>query len=86
MCTCRANTFGDPYSNCEVNPCTQNPCGINAECENTGKYFYYNLSSWLIFSSYDTHIFLTSYDLTDFNLICLFFWICDSDILLGEIF
>jgi len=36
VCTCRAGSYGDPYSNCQVNPCDQDPCGINAECENTG--------------------------------------------------
>ena len=27
---------GDPFVNCRLNPCSQSPCGINADCSATG--------------------------------------------------
>ena len=27
---------GDPFVNCVLNPCSQSPCGINADCSATG--------------------------------------------------
>ena len=27
---------GDPFVQCSLNPCLTNPCGVNAECEESG--------------------------------------------------
>ena len=27
---------GDPFVNCVLNPCSQSPCGINADCSANG--------------------------------------------------
>ena len=27
---------GDPFVRCNADPCSQNPCGVNADCESTG--------------------------------------------------
>ena len=28
---------GDPFVNCQLEPCSQDPCGTNAECESQGR-------------------------------------------------
>ena len=37
MCKCRPNYEGDPFVQCNLNPCQQSPCGVNAECSATGQ-------------------------------------------------
>ena len=29
--------IGDPFVNCQLEPCSQDPCGTNAECESQGR-------------------------------------------------
>ena len=31
------NSFADPFVQCNLNPCLQNPCGVNADCTNSGQ-------------------------------------------------
>ena len=37
VCKCRPNYTGDPYTNCNFDPCSSNPCGQGAFCENNGR-------------------------------------------------
>ena len=37
MLECAQNYEGDPYRNCVLNPCKQDPCGENALCEESGR-------------------------------------------------
>ena len=37
MCSCPAGYEGDPYTGCIADPCSQSPCGINAECSKNGR-------------------------------------------------
>ena len=37
VCSCRLNHYGDPYTRCELDPCKQAQCGINAECHDQGR-------------------------------------------------
>ena len=40
VCSCPKNYRGDPYRNCQLDPCEDpNTCGQNAECETNGKLF-----------------------------------------------
>ena len=34
VCKCRPNYTGDPYTNCNCDPCSSNPCGQGAFSEN----------------------------------------------------
>jgi hypothetical protein len=37
ICKCRAGYTGDPYTNCQFDPCSSSPCGPGALCENNGR-------------------------------------------------
>jgi len=37
VCSCPAGYEGDPYTGCIADPCSQSPCGINAECSKNGR-------------------------------------------------
>ncbi len=37
ICKCRSGYTGDPYSNCQFDPCSSSPCGPGAICENNGR-------------------------------------------------
>jgi hypothetical protein len=36
VCSCPPGYQGDPYTGCNADPCSQSPCGINAECSKNG--------------------------------------------------
>ena len=36
ICRCPAGYTGDPFVRCDADPCSQNPCGANADCQSQG--------------------------------------------------
>ena len=36
ICKCPPGYTGDPFVRCNADPCSQSPCGINADCESAG--------------------------------------------------
>ena len=38
VCSCPPGYQGDPYTGCNADPCSQSPCGVNAECSKNGIY------------------------------------------------
>ena len=36
ICKCPPGYTGDPFVRCNADPCSENPCGVNADCTSTG--------------------------------------------------
>jgi hypothetical protein len=36
ICRCPSGYTGDPFVRCDADPCSQNPCGANADCQSQG--------------------------------------------------
>ena len=36
ICRCLPGYTGDPFQRCNADPCSENPCGVNADCESAG--------------------------------------------------